>query len=176
MIRNLARFTDDSSMPLAFMSKASHAFMTTPIRRAGLLIIFVVLSVGLGWWWYSAAVASSHTTDTPPATLKAAAPAPAVTEESTAPEVPADTLPASSATPVEGTADTSQNTTTQVTVNGESVPLPENGTVHKVITDDGGTTNVDISVNSQSSGTDHSRSSTRIQLDSHSDTKIDSSQ
>lgn len=43
--------------------------------------------------------------------------------------------------------------TTNVTVNNQPIEVPQNGSVHKVITSDNGTTQVDVTVNSSDSST-----------------------
>lgn len=64
-------------------------------------------------------------------------------------------------------------TSTQVYVNGEEIPLPPDGTVHKEISSANGKTSVDISVNSVTSGTSHSssHSSTNIELNSQAESE-----
>lgn len=59
--------------------------------------------------------------------------------------------------------------TTQLKVNNQSVTVPSDGSVHKVMSNDSGTTTLDIS-NSSSSVSDSSSSSTNIQLNTSSST------
>lgn len=67
---------------------------------------------------------------------------------------------------------------TDVTVNGTPVPVPQNGSHHQIIQDDNGTTSVDITVNSQSSDDNSSRSSSdlRIRSSTRSSLNIENSE
>ncbi len=64
--------------------------------------------------------------------------------------------------------------TTQLKVNQQTVDIPQSGTVHKVISNDSGTTTLDVS-HSSSSVSDGSSSSTSIQLNTSSSTSSSSS-
>ena len=66
-----------------------------------------------------------------------------------------------------------QTHNTSVQVNGQDVPLPQNGTVHKVITRADGTTNIDYSSTSSSDG---SSSSTNLNVRSSSSSSSDDGQ
>jgi uncharacterized membrane protein YdfJ with MMPL/SSD domain len=57
---------------------------------------------------------------------------------------------------------------TEVKVNNQPVPVPDNGSVQKTITSDNGTTKVDIHVNSNTQGSSQTHSSTTFKLDSKS--------
>lgn len=123
-------------------------------------------------WWRHNPVASSLTSNnqsSSTANLKLSQPAPAKI----------DTHFESSNT---ASGDTSQKTNSdngathaQLHVNGQSVPLPSQGTVHKEITSKDGKTTVDISVNSNSSGTSQSTTSTNIELNSSTNSSTESS-
>jgi ABC-type phosphate transport system substrate-binding protein len=56
---------------------------------------------------------------------------------------------------------------TTVSVNGQSIPVPANGTVHKEISENGGNTDVNVTENNSSSGPTSHASST-IQINSSS--------
>lgn len=58
------------------------------------------------------------------------------------------------------------NAGTNVIVNGQSIPVPNNGSVSRTITNGNGTTQVDISNSSSSSGTNHSSTSTNLSINS----------
>ena len=65
---------------------------------------------------------------------------------------------------------------TSVTVNGKDVPVPASGNVHKVVTDDNGNTaEVNISTNSDQSGSS-SDSSVNVNVSSEQSTSIDNSE
>lgn len=58
-------------------------------------------------------------------------------------------------------------TSTSIIVNNQPVEVPENGSVHKTITNNNGTTQVDISVNSSNNGSSFSSSSSSIQMNTN---------
>jgi hypothetical protein len=60
---------------------------------------------------------------------------------------------------------------TSVKINGESVPVPSNGEVHRVIQDDNGTTTLNMSVKSGTSS-NRSHSSSSININSSSNASI----
>jgi hypothetical protein len=62
---------------------------------------------------------------------------------------------------------------TKLNINSEPVVIPEEGTVHKVIKDENGTTTVDISVDSQTNGSSDKSTSMNVQVNSTSE--VDSS-
>lgn len=81
--------------------------------------------------------------------------------------VPAEsTQPYTSKTPIK----------TVVQVNGEQIPVPATGTVHKVIQSTGGTTTVDVSTNTSSSGDTNTSVSTNIDLNSVTRSSSDESE
>ena len=63
----------------------------------------------------------------------------------------------SSTTSSDNTGSSSESKTT-VTINNEQVPVPENGSVSRTITNDNGTTQVNVSTNSDSNGSSHTSS------------------
>lgn len=66
----------------------------------------------------------------------------------------------------------------QVKVDGQVIPLPENGNVTKTITDDSGQTNVNVSTNNQTSANNSSSSSLNVNVSTQtysSDTSTSSS-
>ncbi len=69
---------------------------------------------------------------------------------------------------------------TTVTVNGESVPVPENGTTNRTIKGEDGNTHVDVTVQNSTTGTDDSDDGrrtqrTRLKVDTNSSTNTRSS-
>lgn len=65
-------------------------------------------------------------------------------------------------------AATSNNGQTDVSVNGEPVPVPANGEVHKTITSNNGKTQVDISSSSSSDAANSSNTSINLNVSSSS--------
>jgi len=64
---------------------------------------------------------------------------------------------------------------TNLTINSESVPIPENGSVHRVIRDDSGTTTLDVSVDSQTTGDSETSTTMNLEINSHSNAEYDQS-
>ncbi len=63
-----------------------------------------------------------------------------------------------------------------VKINSQPVSLPVSGEIHRVVQDSGGTTVIDVSVKSSTSGNSSSDSSTSVQLNSTSESTAESSQ
>ena len=63
-----------------------------------------------------------------------------------------------SSTSSNNTAGSSSESKTTVTINNEQVPLPPSGNVQRTITDDNGTTQVNVSTNTDSSGNSYTSS------------------
>lgn len=70
------------------------------------------------------------------------------------------------------TSVTTGNGETNVQVNGQEVPVPENGSTHTVV-DNNGTTVVDVQVNTTTENSSSSYSSTSINLNTSSESTID---
>lgn len=69
-----------------------------------------------------------------------------------------------------GSASNQSNNDIDVNVNGQDIPVPENGTTHRTVTSsDGSHTSVDITSNSSSSGSAANKSTTSFNLDVTSD-------
>lgn len=104
------------------------------------------------------------------------APAASITTKRTAENLPAAAPAASSVTTtLEATtsADSAAaNMQTNLKLNGETVPLPANGSVQKTIQNDAGNATVDVSVNATSAGSAQSHSSTNIQLNVSNESEI----
>lgn len=76
-------------------------------------------------------------------------------------------------TEVEVSTQTDPSTQTELRINDQTTTLPSNGTVNKSIEGNNGNADVDISVNSRSSGSAQNHSSMNIQLNSK--TEVESS-
>jgi hypothetical protein len=85
------------------------------------------------------------------------------------------------------TIETTSNTTPQadqnqstsnVRVNNQTIPLPSNGSIHKTIQSDDGNTKLNVSIDASSSTSNQSNSSTSVQLNMRSDqsTTVDNSE
>lgn len=121
------------------------------------LVPIVVVALALlvfAWWRYNSELS------------QAASIPPPVEQSSVVSPTPAVKTPTS---PVPGTAQaTAPVVSTQLQVNGQTIPVPANGTVNQTMQSPDGTSTVHFSVNSTSSGSNNSSSSTDIQVDSTS--------
>lgn len=171
MLRNL--FASGSSLAKTLTTGRSYlnTLMEKPYRLASVLALFLVPSAALGWWYYSVAMSVANLGPQSDITTSTEI----ITTETT--EDPIKALDIKSSQSVSGESSNSSmsssvnanDVTTDVTVNGQSIPVPEQGSVHKVIENGNGQTTVDISVESETSGTSQSQSSTNIQMNSSSD-------
>lgn len=60
-----------------------------------------------------------------------------------------------------------------IKVNGQPIPLPASGSLHEIFQDSNGTTKLDVSIDSQSSGSTSIDSSTSINLNTHTETEVE---
>jgi hypothetical protein len=64
------------------------------------------------------------------------------------------------------------STNASVTVNGQTIPVPENGSTQQTITSDDNHSAVDVNVQNSSTGTTRKRNSTTVQINSRSVDKV----
>lgn len=81
--------------------------------------------------------------------------------------------PAPEAPKTDGSARNDSGAKTSVTVNNQQIPVPNNGSVSKTITNENGTTQVNISSNTSSTGGAHSSSSSSTHLNVSTNTSSD---
>ena len=99
-------------------------------------------------------------------------------EQMQLPEVKAEATQESSSSSSENTqqgSSSSSNSDVNVQVNGQNVPMPESGTLHKRITDGNSETVVDVEIDN-GSGSSTSSSSTSIHINQHSFSSGDETQ
>lgn len=77
--------------------------------------------------------------------------------------------------PTETKSTTNQTNSTNVSVNGQSITVPANGSTHQTIPSENGQTEVDISNDSGGNGTNQSHSSTQVNINSRSSAETFSS-
>jgi len=152
----------------------------SPSRLTALLAVAAIPVAALVWWYYSFVMSVGAfgplrlVNETPDVT------APVAEQQSV------ETTINSSATTSLSSASSDDNlnvdisssngsTESSVNVNGQSITVPDQGSTHQVIEDANGRTTVDISVDSNTSGSSKVRSSTDIDVDSssRSNVKID---
>lgn len=122
----------------------------------GIVAIIILLTV---WWRYSSQLSQVSPT-----------PAPAAKSSSLSP-LPLKTTPITDVQ-VSGQQTTPSATTTHLEVNGQTVPVPTNGTTRQTVESPDGNTSVNLSVESTSSGSKNTSSSTHIQMNSSSHTQV----
>jgi hypothetical protein len=137
--------------------------------RVGVPLFIVAVASALGWYSSSAskpaATADVTRDETSLNAQKAEAPKPAVTDSVNS--VDASLQVTQSETAKEPVVETKLN------INSEPVTIPDHGSVHRVIQNDKGTTTVDVSVDSQASGS--SDKSTSMNVEVNSSSQVDSS-
>lgn len=134
---------------------------TQHFSKARLLALFMLPTTAVMWWYYS--VAMSVAAMMPQ--LSATTSADAITIEPQAVSELLSDVSTHSPSTLHTTVNSSPDTA-DVRINGQAIPVPDNGEVHKTIKDDNGQTKVDISVQSNTSGSRESRSSTSFRLES----------
>ena len=134
--------------------------------RIGVPIIALLSTLLTGWWYVTSA--------SKPAVTNQAAQEKAASSEEQAEDKAGESAEGMSEqhdTTVQITQ--SQESTnvaeTELQINSTPVTIPENGSVHRVIENDTGTTTVDVSVDSQTSGTNESSTSMNIEVNSSSE-------
>lgn len=136
------------------------AYRPAWLLRLGVPLALAAVST-LGWYASTAK----------PTTATAAAQVPTTSAK----ETPADTAIDTKLEATQSTSSDGPISDTSLTINSEPVPLPNNGSVHKVIQDDTGTTTVDVSVDSQTSGTSENNTTMKLEINSRSTTDSEQS-
>ena len=145
----LKRFSVSQGIQTVVRSMRKRTYLVT-----GLALAAVPAGAAIALHQYNESIKNSHVTITTATNQQQ----PSQPNPGHAPEQPAPKN-------VEETS--SSTSTTQVSVNGQNISVPENGTVNETIpSENGGSTKVDIS--SSNSGTTHNRSSTNISVHSTS--------
>lgn len=174
MLRNL--FADNviaennKSNLLAYL----HTLKEHPSKIARLLAILIIPSAALGWWYYSLAMSIGSVT--PLQTTSESSEEIILSEPQNISEIQPDESTSSSSAStdqIDLKINNSSSQTGVVEVDGQSIPIPADGSTHQIIQNENGKTTVDINVESDTSGTSKSRSSTNINLRSSSSTDLD---
>jgi hypothetical protein len=181
MLRNLSDGSiSDRENTISFLSYL-HDLKANPIKLIRLLAIIVIPSIALGGWYYSLAMSVGAVN--PLRSVSDSSEDTFVSEEKTTPitatnESTSEPSSASSSTSVSTDRidlrmDSSSTPNGAVEVNGQSIPVPADGSTHRVIENENGKTTVDINVDSDTSGTSNVRASTNVNLRSSSSTDVD---
>ena len=177
MLRNLFAASTQNESGKHILASNLQALQFDPSKIAGMLAMFVVPISALGWWCYSfvlsvGAVAPLQSVNDAPSEVLV--PQPSLNldtfDTSTNAEGVTSSLSSSESVDVNVSNDSSQAT---VKIDGQSVPLSEQGTLHKVIHNDNGQTTVDVNIDSDTSGRTTTRSSTDIKVQSSSRVDVD---
>lgn len=176
MLSNLSASSTDTNSNTGFLATYLHAVKEKPFRLVSLLAIFVIPSAVLAWWYYSVAmsvgaVLPMQTANETPG-VEFAPESQGASVESIAGASEVQPQASSSASENVDINITSDSTSTNVEVDGQTVTVPDSGTSHQVIENDDGKTTVDIQVDSNTSGTNRTRSSTNIDLRSSSSSDV----
>ncbi len=178
MLRNLF-----ASSSIVNSSKYAFADYLQPLplgssKVFGMLAVLLLPITALGWWCYSfvlsvGAMAPLQSTGTSTSSMT-------IPERVTSSEANINSSISSTAAPNASSDSSSVDVNisndfsqTTVNVNGQSLPISDEGTTHKVIQNDNGQTTVDVSIDSDTTGTTSSRSSTNINLRSSSSSDVD---
>jgi hypothetical protein len=159
-----------------------NAIKHSPSRLTALLAAGAIPVAALAWWYYSFAMSVGAfgplrlVNETPNSTTPVAQQQTAQTTLDTSSVSPSSSASSDDNLNV-NISSSNSSTNSSVEVNGQSVPVPDQGSTHQVINDANGRTTVDISVDSNTSGSGTSRSTTRLDVNSsaRSKVKIDSS-
>lgn len=147
----------------------SISHLTTAQLLWGLMAAAVLLPAAAYVWWLNNSAAfsvSSNDLSSKNTAVKIEQPAPAKIDTELHAETDGTAEPASSQNSSEASNNNAQNI--NVHVNGEKVPMPPSGTIHKEILSQGGNTSVDISVESNATGTAESQSNTSMNIELNS--------
>lgn len=177
MLRNLFVGTMNTDLNKRTLSSYIQTLRMEPSKIASMLAIFIVPVTALGWWCYSFVLSVGAMEP-----LQSAAGASSTISPSTS-NIPSTSSlninPTTSSLPFspepESTNAQVNDTSSQTTVkiDGQTVPIANPGTTHKVIHNDNGQTTVDVKIDSDTTGTTKSRSSTNINVRSSSSADVD---
>lgn len=180
MLRNLFAASADTDTDKHSLVSSLHALPLEPSKLAGMLAVFIVPISALGWWCYSVVMS-----------VGAMAPLQSASESSSKVSIPSSSInsdtslnaadvtssmsnPSDNSSSLDVDIHSSNNSSqTTVKVDGQTVPIADQGTTHKVIQNDNGQTTVDITIDSDTTGRATSRSSTDINLRSSSSSDVD---
>lgn len=144
-----------------------------PNRLVSLLAVLIISAAALGWWFYSFAMSLDAVKPLQPAADSSEL---QVSDPQKTPEAVTDSqaTAGSSSEKADGNSSTNiHSSEINVEIDGQTIPVPENGSTHQVIQNDNGKTTVDISVDSDTSGSNKTRTSTDIRMKSSSSSDID---
>jgi hypothetical protein len=183
MLRNLSDGSITDRDNTILFSSYLHNLKANPIKTIRLLAILVIPSIVLGGWYYALAMSVGVVTPLRSGSVGDVSEGTFAPEAKTAPATAADgSVSESSSTSssssvstdrIDLKVDSSSSLKGAVEVNGQSIPVPADGSTHRVIENENGKTTVDINVDSDRSGTSNVRSSTNINLRSSSSTDVD---
>jgi hypothetical protein len=150
-------------------SRGSHTSRLLPMVREGIFFNkkFIIAASGVSLLSVPAAYAVSAqfdtTSDTPVSNVSVDA---SVTNDEAKTEVKTDAKVETQADESAGAATNSNGVSGSVTINGQTTPLPENGTINKTVTNSNGVSSVSVNVNGNQSASGFS--STHIHSNSTS--------
>ena len=175
MLRNLFVGNMNADLNKHTLVSYFQALRMQPAKLAGMLAMFIVPIGALGWWCYSFVLsvgAMEPLQSTAGASSEVSLPESSPSSDASVNvDAVTSSLPESSGTvDVDVNSNSSQTT---VKIDGQTVPLTDQGTIHQVIQNDNSQTTVDVNIDSDTTGTTKSRSSTNINLHSSSSADVD---
>lgn len=182
MLSNLFVSNTNATAPhVSALATYLQSLRDNPSSFAKLLVLLFIAILVLGFWAYSIVMSTGAMTS-----LRSAAGASEtvtaplrdttesdITAPATAPGASVDSSSSDNIDLKINSNSSNNSTQTDVQVNGQSIPVPTDGSTHQVIQDDNGKTTVDIDVDSDNSGSSSVRSSTNINLKSSSNIDVD---
>ncbi len=161
MLRPSLIFTTGMQQCISALQSFAYTHMTKPRTTARYLALFIVPTTAVAWWYYSVAmsVAGMAPLQTVETNSKSSFIEPQILPELLEREAASHSVDTSTVIQTEAGE-------TNVTINGQNVPVPSEGTTQGVIEHDDGQTKVNISVESETSGSSESESSSSFHLNS----------
>ena len=182
MLSNLFASNTNTTTPhVSALVTYLQSLRDNPSSIAKLLVLLLVAILALGFWIYSIVMSTDAVTSLRSITGSSEAVTspsqdvaePDIAAPATVPGVSADSS-SSDNIDLKINSNTSNNSTqTDVQVDGQSIPIPSDGSTHQVIEDENGKTTIDINVDSDNSGSSRVRSSTNVNLRSSSSVDVD---
>ncbi|MET0980077.1 MAG: hypothetical protein ABWX90_02375 [Candidatus Saccharimonadales bacterium] len=172
MLRNLSAGNLNANNITGQLATYLHNLHDNPLRLVSLLALIIVPIAALAWWYYSVVMSVNAVVPVQTTSQSSGSDISPDPQSSINPVTDAPAPASSHSTDSMDVHITSDSSKANVEVDGQSVPVPKNGSSHKVIENNDGKTTVDINVDSDGSGTNRTRSSTSIDLHSSSSSSV----
>ncbi|HEX7484035.1 MAG TPA: hypothetical protein VF281_02685 [Candidatus Saccharimonadales bacterium] len=173
MLKNLHVTDNDKPTFSEYLRNTKHS----PFRLTALAAVGAIPVAALVWWYYSFVMSVGAFGPLRLVNETADVTAPVAEQQSVETTIDSSSVQSSSSASSDDSlnvniSSSSNSTSSSVEVNGQTVTVPDQGSTHQVIEDVNGRTTVDISVDSNTSGSSKTRSSTNIDVDSSARSKV----